>query len=186
MFVRWHMKKNGLWTKDFSCITISTILSAIGGEAMNLPISLLVFQETKSTLLSAIIMICGMLPDILLPIIVAPIIDKTNKKTWIVILDTIMIFIYVVMGIWTMNNEFSYALYVIFVLVVGTISVFYQLAYNAWYPDLIPLGHEQRGFSVSSTIYPMVIVIASPIVTFVYDKVSIGNIFLFVALINLI
>lgn len=46
------MKRNRsgprLWTKNFSCITIATVLSAIGGEAMNLPISLLVFDETKS------------------------------------------------------------------------------------------------------------------------------------------
>ncbi len=46
------MKRRGLWTKNFSLITISTILSAIGGEAMNLPISLLVFEETKSTYIS--------------------------------------------------------------------------------------------------------------------------------------
>ena len=39
-----------LWTKDFSCITVATVLSAIGGEAMNLPISLLVFDQTQSTL----------------------------------------------------------------------------------------------------------------------------------------
>ena len=38
-----------LWTKDFSCITPATVLSAIGGEAMNLPISLLVFDKTQST-----------------------------------------------------------------------------------------------------------------------------------------
>ena len=62
------MKKNGLWTKNFSLITVSTVLSAIGGEAMNLPISLMVFDQTKSTFLAALIMICGMLPDIILPI----------------------------------------------------------------------------------------------------------------------
>lgn len=73
-------KNNKLWTKDFSCITVATILSAIGGEAMNLPISLLVFDETKSTFLSALIMICGMLPDIILPVIIAPFIDRGNKK----------------------------------------------------------------------------------------------------------
>ena len=78
------MKRNRsgprLWTKDFSCITIATVLSAIGGEAMNLPISLLVFDETKSTLLSALILVCGMLPDMILPILVAPLIDKGGKK----------------------------------------------------------------------------------------------------------
>ena len=32
-------KQKTLWTKDFTSITIATILTAVGGEAMNLPIS---------------------------------------------------------------------------------------------------------------------------------------------------
>ena len=76
------MKKK-LWTKDFSCITVATVLSAIGGEAMNLPVSLLVFDETNSTFLSALVMICGMMPDVLFPVLVAPLIDKGGKKNWI-------------------------------------------------------------------------------------------------------
>ena len=79
-----------LWTKDFSCITVATVLSAIGGEAMNLPISLLVFDQTQSTLLSALILVCGMLPDMILPILVAPLIDKGGKKKWIVGLDILL------------------------------------------------------------------------------------------------
>ena len=50
-------KANTLWTKNYTCITLSTILSIIGGEAMVLPGSLLVFEETQSTFLSAIIMV---------------------------------------------------------------------------------------------------------------------------------
>ena len=52
-----HQQKT-LWTKDFTSIAIATILTAVGGEAMNLPISLLVFDETGSTFLSALVLIC--------------------------------------------------------------------------------------------------------------------------------
>ena len=38
------VKKSRVWSRDFTCITITAILSAIGGEALNLPISLLVFD----------------------------------------------------------------------------------------------------------------------------------------------
>lgn len=178
-------RKKTVWTKDFSCITTATILSAIGGEAMNLPISMLVFDETKSTLLSALIMVCGMLPDIILPIFVAPLIDKGNKKKWIVGLDIIMVFVYAAMGGWILNHSFSYGLYIIFVLVVGTISVFYQLAYQAWYPDLIPADFQQKGYAVSSTIYPVVVVVMAPVVTFMYGKVPIGIVFLIVSLLTM-
>ena len=107
---------------------------------MNLPISLLVFDETKSTFLSALIMICGMLPDIILPVIIAPFIDRGNKKIWIISLDIFMVFIYAGMGFWTLNHRFNYILYIVFVLVVATNSIIYQLAYSSWYPDLIEKG----------------------------------------------
>lgn len=181
-----HSKKKSIWTKDFTYITVAVVLSAIGGEAMNLPVSLLVFEETQSTFLSAIVMVCGMLPDIVLPIFVAPLIDKGDKKKWIVGLDGLLVFIYAVMGIWINGHEFSYGLYLAFVLAVGTISVFYRLAYSAWYPDLIPAGLEQKGYAVSGTIYPTVIVIMSPVVTFIYGKVSMGNLFLAVAAVTFI
>lgn len=181
-----HSKKKSIWTKDFTYITVAVVLSSIGGEAMNLPVSLLVFEETQSTFLSAIVMVCGMLPDIVLPIFVAPLIDKGDKKKWIVGLDGLLVILYVVMGIWISGHEFSYGLYLVFVLAVGTISVFYRLAYSAWYPDLIPAGLEQKGYAVSGTIYPTVIVVMSPVVTFIYGKVSMGNLFLAVAAVTFI
>lgn len=172
--------QKGLWTKDFTCITTATILSAIGGEAMNLPVSLLVFEETQSTLLAALIMVCGMLPDTLLPILIAPFIDQGGKKKWIVGMDLLLAVIYAGMGFWVLKHDFSYALYLIFILAVGTISVFYRLAYSAWYPDLIPEGMEQKGYAVSSTLYPLITIIMAPAAAFLYERVQMGHLFLLV------
>jgi MFS family permease len=180
------MKKNGLWSKNFTLITITTILSVIGGEAMNLPISLLVFDETKSTFLASLIMICGMLPDIALPILVAPIIDKGTKKRWIVGLDALMAVLFAVMGVYILTHKFMFLLYVIFTLVVGTISVFYRLAFDAWYPDLIPVGFEQKGYAVSGMIYPMVTIVMAPVATFLYQEIALGIIFIMVAVIGVV
>lgn len=174
-------RKPGLWTRDFTCITTATVLSIIGGEAMNLPISLLVFDETKSTFLSALVMVCGILPDVLLPVLVAPLIDKGEKKKWILGLDLLMALVYAGMGGWILRHTFDYVLYLFFVLVVGMISVFYRLAYNAWYPDLIPVGMEQKGYAVSATIYPMITIVMAPVGTFLYEHVPMGFLFLTVA-----
>ena len=51
------MKRDGLWTRDFTRVTLATALSIIGGEAINLPVGLLVFDETRSTLLAAVALI---------------------------------------------------------------------------------------------------------------------------------
>lgn len=175
-----------LWTKDFSRITAATVLSAIGGEAMNLPVSLLVFDETNSTLLSALVMVCGMLPDILLPVLIAPLIDKGGKKNWIVGLDALLAFLYAGMGIWISGHDFKVGLYLAFVLIVGTVSLFYRLAYTAWYPDLIPNGLEQKGYAVSSMLYPLVTIVMSPVAAFLYTATTMQNIFFMTAGITLL
>lgn len=177
-------RKKTLWTRNFTCITLATFLSIIGGEVMTVPLSLLVFEQTQSTLLSSIIFICGILPDVLLSVLVAPFIDKGNKKRWIVGLDALMVVIYLVMGFWIANYTFQFIVYAILSLIVGTISVFYRLAYNAWYPSLIPVGLEQKGFAISGTIYPLVIIVMAPVATFLYEHTSMRNLFLLVAAIT--
>jgi len=179
-----NAKKQTLWTAGFTRITMATILTAVGGEAMNLPISLLVFDETGSTLLSALVLICGMLPDVLISVLIAPLIDKGGKKKWIVGLDILTAVLYLAMGWYVGSHKFSYGLYLVFVLVIGTISVCYRLAYDAWYPDLIPVGMEQKGYSVSNTIYPLVIIAMSPAAAFLYEKITMGEIFYLVAAIT--
>lgn len=176
--------KQTLWTRNFTCITFATFLSIIGGEVMTLPLSLLVFENTQSTILSSIIFICGILPDVLFSVLIAPFIDKGNKKRWIIILDILMASIYLVMGFYVANHEFQYIVYVLLSLVVGTISVFYRLAYNAWYPSLIPTGLEQKGYAISGTIYPLITIVMSPIATFLYAKTSISNLFFLVSVIS--
>lgn len=177
-------RKETLWTKNFTCITLATVLSIIGGEVMNLPLSLLVFEHTQSTMLSAIVLICGFLPDVLLSVFVAPFIDKGKKKRWIVGLDILMMSVYLVMGFWISNHEFQYLVYVGLSLTLGTISVFYRLAYSAWYPDLIPVGFEQKGYAISGTIYPLITIVMSPVATFLYEKISMSHLFFLVASIS--
>ena len=179
------MKSKKLWTKDFSCITLATVLSAIGGEAMTLPVSLLVFDETQSAFLSSLVMICGILPDVLLPIFIAPFIDKTGKKKWILGMDLMLAAVYAGMGFWVGRHTFHFLLYLLFTLTVGTISVIYRLAYASWYPDLIPRGMEQKGYAVSSTLYPTVIIVMSPIAAFLYENLTIDRIFFLVTGITL-
>lgn len=179
-------RKQTLWTKNYTCITTASFLSIIGGEVMTLPLSLLVFEQTQSTILSAIIMICGVLPDVLLSVLVAPFIDKGNKKRWIISLDILMAGIYLFMGFWVANHTFQYIVYVVLSLALGTVSVFYRLAYSAWYPDLIPVGMEQKGYAISGTIYPLVTIVMSPVATFLYETVSMSDLFYIVASITLI
>lgn len=173
--------RKNLWSSDFKRIIAASVLSVIGGEAMNLPISLLVFDKTQSTLASAVIMICGMLPDVLIAVAVAPVIDRQSKKKWIVLLDAMLAIVYLTMGIYTMKYSFNYGIYIAFTLIVATISAVYRLAYEAWYPELIPDGDRQEAYAISATLYPTITIVMSPISTILYQNVEIYVIFFAVA-----
>lgn len=162
-------KKKTVWSGDFTKITAATVLSLIGGEVMNLPVSLLVYDQTKSPLLSALIYVSGILPDVLLPVLLAPLVDRGKKKPWIVGMDGVMAVVYLLMGLWVQHNSFVYVGYFLFSLGIASISSLYRLAYNAWYPNLIPAGMEQKkGYAVSSSLYPTITIIMSPVATFLY------------------
>lgn len=173
--------KPRLWTSSFTRITVATILSAIGGEVISLPVSLLVFDNTRSTLLSAVIIICGYLPDVLLSVLIAPVIDRTSKRRWLVGLDSLLLALYLLAAFLSSAFGFQYVMYVVFTLAVGVISVVYRLAYQAWYPSLIPLGAEQQGYAVSNSLYPAMIIIFAPVAAFLYQHLSISRIFLIVS-----
>ncbi len=169
-----------LWTRNFRLITFATILSAIGGEAMVLPVSLLVFEKTQSTMASAIIMICGVLPDVLFSVLIAPMIDRSSRKKWVVFSNAAIAALYLVIGFYVLKNPFNLGVYAGFTLIIGTLSLFYRLAYQSWYPDLIAIGLEQKGYAVAGMIYPIVTIIMAPVAAFLYENLHIGYIFFIV------
>ena len=180
------MKNKGLWTKNFSLLTLTTILSCISGESMSLVVSFLVYDETKSTFLASLILAFSIFPDIIIPIFIAPLIDRVSKKKIVVYLDLLMSVMYFLMGIFILNNDFKYSAYLFFTLATSSISVIYYMSFNSWFPDLIPKGFEQKGYAISSAIYPTVSIFISPIGAILYKNIGVGLIFIFVSLLGLV
>ncbi len=180
------MERKNVWSKDFTLITIGTIISAIASQTISLPLSLMVFDETGSTLMSAILFISGMIPSVILPILIAPIIDRNPKKRMIVLLDYLTGFLFLFVAYIVNITGFQYYLYLFFSLVMGIIGTIYHLSYQAWFPDLIPLGFEQQGFAVSSSIYPTVTIVMSPIAAYLYKTYPISILFIIIGILTLI
>ncbi|HHU08342.1 MAG TPA: MFS transporter [Clostridiaceae bacterium] len=170
-----------LWTKDYTLLTVTTILSAIGGEAITFPLSLLVFDETGSPFLSAIIFVASFAPDIILAVLIAPLVEKWNKKKLIIVLDTLLLVLYLFLAVYMYFLSFNYMIMLLFTLITSTISIIYSLAYQAWLPDIIPVGFEQKGNAVGSTIYPFITMAMAPLSAWAYKNLGIANIFFFVA-----
>ncbi len=167
-----------LWTKNYTTITIGTIISAIGGVGINFALSVLIYNETQSTLLSAIFSAVIMLPNILLPLFVGPIIDRFSRKNIIVFSDFFMGALFLFIAIATRDGYFNYNAYLIVGLIISCNAVVYQIAYESLFPELIPDKMMQQGYAVSSLIYPTVNTIMFPVAAIIFNTYGTAVLFL--------
>lgn len=169
------MKKT-LWTKNFTIVTLGTVISAIGGTAMNFALSFVVFDNTGSTLLSALFTAASSLPQILLPVLVSPYLDNFRRRPMIFGLDYLSGVIYLLFGWYLLQNSFHLPLYLIFSVLTSSIGSIYSLAYQSLYPNLIPVGFAQKGYTISGMIYPTVIMVMTPVASILYTQLGLGPI----------
>ena len=169
------MKKT-LWSKNFTIITLGTVISAIGDTAMGFALSFVVFDTTGSTLLSALFTAVSSLPRILLPILVSPYLDNFRRKPVIVGLDYFSCAIYLLFGLYLLHNPFHLPLYLFFSLLGGCIGSVYGLAYQSLYPNLIPEGFAQKGYTVSGMLYPTVLMVMTPVASILYTQFGLAPI----------
>ena len=78
------MEHKTLWTRDFARITLATSLGAAGGIISGFALSFLVFDETGSTLASALVLAIQLLPGAVLPLLIAPLMDRLPRKPFLV------------------------------------------------------------------------------------------------------
>lgn len=165
--------KQTLWTKNFTIITAGTVISSIGYAALNLVLSFVVFTKTQSTFLSGVFGAISLIPELILPLFLSTFLDRTQKKRVIVALDFLNGCLHLLFGICVLQFHFQFSLYLLFSFINSSISAIYQIAYQSLYPQLIPNGFAQKGYTVSSMIYPTVTILASPLASVLYTKIGI-------------
>ena len=165
------MKKT-LWTKNFTLVTTASALGAVGGIAGGFALSFLVFDETGSTLASALIIAIQLVPYFILPLFLAPVMDRLPRKPFLVAGDIVDGVLYALMGFYLIKFEFSYAAYLGYSLLLACLGSFDELAFQSIYPKLIPEGMEQQGYAVSTTLYPILRVIMLPLAGLLLDAVG--------------
>ena len=167
-----------LWTRDFSLLTAATVLGAAGGITGSVALSFLVYDETGSTLAAALLIATQLVPSFVLPLMVAPVLDRYPRKPFLVGGDLLNGVMYALAGWYLLRCEFSYMMYLWFSLLLSTLNVFDGMAYNSLYPNLIPKGCEQRGYAVSGTLYALLSVIMTPLAAALYESLGVGRILL--------
>lgn len=172
------MKKT-LWTKNYTLLTVATVFGSIGGIAGNFALSFLVFDETGSTLASALILAIQIIPGFIIPLAASPWMDRLPRKPFLVAGDGINGVLYVLGGLYLLQCPFSYVGYLVFSLVLASLGTFDSLAYSSIYPMLIPEGMEQKGYTVSAMLYPVLRVIMMPLAAALLERFGVAWILIF-------
>lgn len=173
--------KNTLWTKNFTIITIGTIISMLGNAISGFAISLLVLDYTGSTLLYVIFMVVYNLPKVVMPLAAGPYLDRFSRTKVIYTLDFISAGIYAAVFFILRSGYFSYGPFLLLCVLIGSIDSVYQVAYDSLYPMLVSEGNFTKAYSISSLIYPLAAMMV-PVASYVYEYVGLTPLFAFNAL----
>lgn len=166
-------KKNPLWTRDFTIITLGSVVSMIGNSLSGFAMSLMVLDYTSSALFYAIYVMAFTFPQIIVPIFSGAILDRFSRRKTIYTLDYISSVFYLSVGILLHNGWFNYPVFAVMVFLLGCIQSMYQVAYQSFYPMLISEGNFSKAYSVASMLESVTVFIV-PISTLVYNAVGIG------------
>ena len=174
------MKKentNPLWTRDFTIITLGSVVSMVGNSLSGFAMSLMVLDYTSSSLFYAIYIMVFTLPQLIVPVFSGAILDRFSRKKTIYTLDYISSILYLTVGLLLFNGWFNYPLFAIFVFILGSIQSIYQVAYQSFYPMLISEGNFSKAYSVASMLESVTVFIV-PVSTLVYNVFGIGPLML--------
>lgn len=171
-----------LWTRDFTIITVGTVVSMLGNAVSSFAAGLLVLDYTESTLLYALFMGFFTLPQILVPLLAGPFLDRFSRKRVIYTLDFCSSALYALVAAALFLGFFNYPVYLLFSFTVGAIQSLYNVAYESFYPTLITPGNFTRAYSVSSLIYPLATTVMVPVAGLCYRTVGLAPLFVFNAL----
>lgn len=163
-----------LWTRNFRLVILASAMGTLGSIAGGFALAFLVFDETGSTLASALIVAIQLIPNLLLPILIAPIMDRLPRKSFLVAGDAANAVLLAGMGIWLLLFDFSYVGYLAISLLLSCLGAIDELAFTSIYPELIPEGAEQKGYAVSSMLYPVLKVIMTPLAAVLLDTIGVA------------
>ena len=165
-----------LWTRDFTLLISATVLGAAGGIAGSFALSFLVYEETGSTLAAALLIAINVAPGFLVPLAAAPFMDRLPRKPFLVGGDAVNGALYAAAGLYLLRFDFTYTGYLCFSLLLSSLSAFDSLAYNSIFPRLIPEGAEERGYTVSSMVYPVMQVVMAPAAAWLMETAGVAAI----------
>ncbi len=165
--------KTTLWTRDFTIITLGSVVSMFGNAMSGFAMSLMVLDISESTLLYSVYIAMFTLPQLFMPVISGALLDRFSRKRTIYTLDFISAFLYILMAGVLAAGCFSFPVFALYCFVLGSIQSIYLVAYESFYPLLISEGNFQKAYSIASVLETLSAVMV-PVSTFLYGRIGLA------------
>lgn len=175
-------RPQGLWTRDFTIITLGSVVSMVGAALSGFALSIMVLDYTGSTFLYVLFNVCYQLPMLVCPLLAGPYLDRMSRKKVIYGLDFLSSGLYLTLFLLLRTGWFSYPILLLGCILIGGIDGVYMVAYDSFYPNLITEGNYSKAYSVSSMLWPLA-AMTTPVAALIYDQFgSVTPLFAFNAL----
>ena len=158
----------GLWTWDFTIITVGSIVSLIGGVLSSFAMSMMVLDYTGSVFLYALYNASYQIPMLVCPILAGPYLDRMSRKKVIYRLDFLSAGLFALLFLLLRGGWFSYPALLCFSLLRGSIDSVYLVAYDSLYPNLVAEQNLSKAYSVSGMLQS-IMMMAYPLGALAYD-----------------
>jgi len=172
---------NKLWTRDFSILSLGSIISIFGNALAGFTINLLVLDHSDSIFLFVLFMVVFNLPKLVVPMLAGPLLDSFSRRKTIYMLDFTSAAIFFSLFFILSGGYFNYIFLLIMSFVMGIIDSTYIIAFESLYPVLVAEGNYRRAYSVSSMIMPLSTIVL-PFAAFLYDRIGAGQILMYSAI----
>lgn len=137
---------SSLWTRDFTIITLGSAVSMLGNAMLGFAISLFVLDYTGATQFYAFFVFLFTLPQIAAPLLAGPLMDRFSRRKTIYLLDFLSAATYGVFGLLIALDLFHLSLLAVMALLIGSVNSVYQVAFQSFYPMLIPEGCYSKAY----------------------------------------
>lgn len=165
-------KKPSLWTRDFTILTIGSVVSLLGNAVAGFSLGLLMLEYSNDSASTyALFTLVFTFPQIIMPIIAGPYLDRFSRKRVIYSLDFASALIYLLIFFLLRNGQVNVYVMLPLCFLIGSINSVYQTAYDSLYPLLITEGNYSKAYSISSMLHPLSQIMVYGAVV-VYERVN--------------
>lgn len=171
-------KKEKLWTSNFVLLWQGQLVSALGDRMYEIALGFWILAVTGSTALMGTLMAASMIPRIVISPAAGVIVDRTDRKKIIVMMDLIRGIFITFIGVAAIFGFIQVWMVFAAGIALGTCDAFFNPSVSSSIPDLVPKSKLIKANSAFSMIYSGSNIVGSSIGGVIYNIIGAPVMFL--------